>query len=232
MFASLAFGPLAYRDGKFDALSVAASENPAVSYSKGQGDILSSHLSWATGVTAHHFAEPNSAVVTMAETSDGKLWLGTQDKGLFYLHDGKIAAPAGGFAERKINCLLPLKNGEIWIGTDDGVFRWVGSEGTRAGVPVALAHGEILSAIRDRDSNIWVGTRRGLYRISATSGGTAENVNFSAAGGVSALFQDREGNVWVGSSHGIDRFRGSAFVTFTASEGLPSEKQWISLRRR
>jgi ligand-binding sensor domain-containing protein/signal transduction histidine kinase len=220
VFSSLAFGPLVYRAGKFEVLSVAASENPAVSYSKGNGDSLSSHLSWATGVTAHHFAEPNSAVVTMAETSDGKLWLGTQDKGLFYLHDGKIAALAGGFAERKINCLLPLKTGEIWIGTDDGVFRWAGSEGTRVGVPAALAHGEILSAIRDRDSNVWVGTRRGLYRIS---GGTTENANFSAAGGVSALFQDREGNVWVGSSHGIDRFRDSAFVTFTASEGLSSE---------
>jgi ligand-binding sensor domain-containing protein/signal transduction histidine kinase len=223
VFASLAFGPLAYRAGKFDVLSVAASENPAVSYTKGNGDSLSSHLSWATGVTAHHFAEPNSAVVTMAETSDGKLWLGTQDKGLFYLQDGKVTAPAAGFAVRKINCLLPLKNGEIWIGTDDGVLRWAGSEGTRAGVPAVLAHGEILSAIRDRDSNIWVGTRRGLYRISATSGGTAENANRSAAGGVSALFQDREGNVWVGSSHGIDRLRGGAFATFTASEGLASE---------
>jgi ligand-binding sensor domain-containing protein/signal transduction histidine kinase len=222
VFSSLAFGPLAYRAGKFDVLSVAASENPAVSYSTGNGDSLSSHLSWATGVTAHHFAEPNSAVVTMAESSDGKLWLGTQDKGLFYLQGGKIATPAGGFAQRKINCLLPLKNGEVWIGTDEGVFRWAAAAGARAGVPAALAHGEILSAIRDRDSNIWVGTRRGLYRISA-SGGTAEHASFSPAGGVSALFEDREGNVWVGSSHGIDRFRDSAFVTFTASEGLSSE---------
>lgn len=223
VFSSLAFGPLAYRAGKFDVLSVTASENPAVSYSTGHGDSLSSHLSWATGVTAHHFAEPNSAVVTMAETSDGKLWLGTQDKGLFYLQGGKIAAPAGGFAQRRINCLLPLQNGEVWIGTDDGVFRWAGSAGTRAGVPSAFAHGEILSAMRDRDSNIWVGTRRGLYRVSATSGGTAENADFSATGGVSALFEDREGDVWIGSAHGIDRYRDSAFVTFTASEGLSSE---------
>ena len=52
-------------------------------------DELSTRFSWATGVTPHRFAEPNSAVISMAQSADGKLWLGTRDKGLFYMMGGR-----------------------------------------------------------------------------------------------------------------------------------------------
>ena len=53
-------------------------------------DNLSSRLSSARGVATHRFAEPNSPVISMTETSDGRVWLGTRDKGLFYISQGRV----------------------------------------------------------------------------------------------------------------------------------------------
>jgi ligand-binding sensor domain-containing protein len=88
LFASLALGTLAYRGGKFEILfGAGARTNYTTSASPEINDELTTRRSWATGVTSHRLAEPNSAVLTMAETGDGKIWLGTHDKGLFYLKD-------------------------------------------------------------------------------------------------------------------------------------------------
>ena len=40
---------------------------------------------------------------------------------------------------------------------------------------------------------------------------------------MTALFEDREGNLWAGTSQGIERLRERVFVTYSASEGIPTE---------
>jgi signal transduction histidine kinase/ligand-binding sensor domain-containing protein len=157
----------------------------------------------------------------MAETSDGKVWLGTRDKGLFFMADGKVVAVPTGLSDSKINCLLASGDGELWIGTDKGVLRWDGSKVTSREVPLALLHLNVISMIRDRDSNIWLGTPGGLIRVN--SGAISlDPSNSQTPVPVSALLEDREGNLWAGRPSGIERLRDSAFVTFTAA-GLQSE---------
>lgn len=221
ILSSLALGTLAYKTGKFETLT--SPTDAATSQPIETADNLSSRLSWATGVVPHRIAEPNSTVMAMAESSDGKLWLGTSDRGLFNLKDGKIVKTVKQWGSGKINCLLPLDNGEIWIGTDEGVLLWNGTELTRAGLPSALIHMQILSLLRDRDSNIWVGTSRGLFRSNKKGISFAEESKSQSDLPVTSLFEDREGNLWVGSAERIERLRDSPFVTYTVSKGLPSE---------
>jgi len=222
LLSSLALGTLTYRGGKFEPLTGPAERANSSPATPGNDD-LSSRLSWATGVATHRFAEPNSAVISMIETSDGKIWLGTRDKGLFVLKEGKISSVEKGMEERKINCLLPLENGELWIGTDEGVVRWNGWEITRGGVPSALGKIQILSMTRDRDANVWLGTSRGLLRFNAEGVSSVEEAGIQTGTAVTAVFEDREGNLWVGTARGIERFRDSVFVTYRVAEGLPSE---------
>jgi ligand-binding sensor domain-containing protein/signal transduction histidine kinase len=214
LFSSLALGPLTYHDEKFTIMNPAAAA--ANSSSVPGADELSTRLSWATGVTPHRFAEPNSAVTSMVQSSDGKLWLGTRDKGLFYMSDGKVYLAAKTSSAVPINCLLVLSNRELWVGTDRGVLRWNGTEITTQGVPPALARLPARAMIRDRDLNVWIGTSRGLIRVNA-EGVLLDAQNPHANGAVTALFEDREGNVWIGSPRGIDRLRDSAFVTYSGT---------------
>jgi signal transduction histidine kinase/ligand-binding sensor domain-containing protein len=222
LLSSLALGPLTYRAVKYEALSSPTEPANATAAAEGTPDNLSSRLSWATGVATHRLAAPYSPVISMAETSDGKVWLGTEDRGLFYLDRGRISAAGKGLPIQKINCLLALENRELWIGTDEGVVRWNGEQLTQVGLPPALNHIQLLAMTRDRDSNVWLGTSTGLLRFNS-NGVSIDERNQRPSRPVTALFEDREGNVWTGSALGIERLRDSVFVTYSAADGLPSE---------
>jgi len=172
-------------------------------------------------------------LISIAETSDGTVWIGSRDEGLFSLHAGEISAPRG-LPDRKINCLLPGTGPELWIGTDDGLVHWNGGEMSQRGLPPSLLHVEVLALTRDHDSNIWVGTANGLVRIGARGIFSTDLTVYRAATvrerlpgtvfkqppgdprPVRALFEDREGNLWVGRTRGIERYRDSLFLNYAS----------------
>jgi ligand-binding sensor domain-containing protein/signal transduction histidine kinase len=214
LLSSLAVGILTYTDNRFRTLSSVALLADAARVANGEApDQRSTPFSWNYDMMPDRQPPLTSLVVAMAQTDDGKIWLGTERRGLFYLHEGRVLSASNERGDTKINCLLPLQNSELWVGTAKGVVRWNGTELTLAGVPPSLLNLDVLSILRDRDSNIWVGTSRGLFRYNANgvpSLGTRE-----ITGPISALFEDREGNIWIGSLHGLERLRGSAFVTYS-----------------
>jgi PAS domain S-box-containing protein len=211
LFASLAYGALTYQDGSF--LTISPSSDLSSTATAPSSDDLSTRLSWATSVAAHNLAQPDSAVTSMVETSDGRVWLGTRDKGLFYLDHGQISSLRMPAVSRNVRALVPLENGDLWIGTERGIFRWNGKEISQIGIAPALRQAEIRALIRDRDANVWVGTTDGLVRIN-NDGVSIDDVGSDHAKPVTALFEDREGNLWIGRSHGIERLRETAFVTY------------------
>jgi len=206
LLSSLAEGTLTYSDNRFRSLSSAALLTDAARVANNEApDQRATPFSWFDRLAA-----PTSVVIAMAQTDDGKIWLGTERRGLFYLQEGRVLNASSGRVDTKTNCLLPLQNSELWVGTAKGVLRWTGTKLTSAGVPSSLLNLDVLSILRDRDSNIWVGTTRGLYRYSANGVSL-----LSTTGPVAALFEDREGNIWIGSTRGLERLRDSAFVTYS-----------------
>ena len=114
LLSSLALGPLQYRANRYQVLTSSESSAATAERKSITADNMSSRLSSATGVATHRFAEPNSPVDSMAETTDGKVWLGTRDRGLFYISQGQVL-PSGKKLPNTIDCLLALQNGELWI---------------------------------------------------------------------------------------------------------------------
>jgi ligand-binding sensor domain-containing protein/signal transduction histidine kinase len=235
LFSSLVFGALTYNTGRFHVLSSPTHEiqDSAASAPPVANDDLNTRLSWTTAVASHRLAEPNSTVVSIAETTDGKVWLGTHDSGLFYVSNGKVSAAGKASLGSKIQCLLPLQSGKLWVGTENGVLEWDGAQLTQTGVPPSLRDISVLSMMRDRDSNIWVGTTDGLLRVNA-DGVSFDSDYLGGALPVTALFEDREGNIWLGGSKGIERLRDSAFVTYSVA-GLQSHSSgpiWVDQEGR
>jgi len=193
LLSSLAEGTLTYSDNRFRSLSTAAVLTDAARVANGEApDQRATPFSWFDRLAAS-----TSVVIAMAQTDDGKIWLGTERRGLFYLQEGRVLSASNGRVGMKTNCLLPLQNSELWVGTAKGVLRWTGTKLTLAGVPSSLLNPAVLSILRDRDSNIWVGTSRGLFRYNTTGVSL-----LSTTGPVAALFEDREGNIWIGSTRG------------------------------
>lgn len=206
LLSSLAMGVLVYKDGAF----VSASGLPP-----GQNAYqTSADFSWSTTITPHRLIQPTAAVISLAATGDGKIWLGTQDRGLLYLQDGSVHAAAPAVANLRINCLLAAENQQLWVGTNRGLLLWNGTELTRTGVPKSLSAVEVLSIVRDRDSNVWAGTNQTVIRVAEGTASSFGREDHSSGDPVTALFEDREGNLWIGGLQHIECLRDSAFVTY------------------
>jgi PAS domain S-box-containing protein len=210
LLSSLAEGTVTYSDNRFRSLSSSALLDDAAGVTNSEAaEQRATPFSWFDRLVA----TPTSVVISMAQTDDGKIWFGTETRGLFYLQNGRVSSPLNGRVDMNINCLLPLHNSELWVGTAKGVRRWNGTELTLTGVPFSLRNLDVLSILRDRDSNIWFGTSRGLFRYNAN--GVSLLSTHETGGPVAALFEDREGSIWIGSERGLERLRDSAFVTYS-----------------
>ena len=224
---------LCYCDGKFESF-------PSIRRSAGQvtamwreedgGMVLSDSVSGILRIRKDRLeilAPPNvvpgsALVFSMAETHDGKIWLGTPAAGLFYLAKGQVNHVTAGMPDKKINSLLPGDANDLWVGTDKGLFRWNGTVFTKIELPRSVAGQQILTLLRDHNGNIWVGTTGGLLRINA-AGVSFSPENKFREGGIDALFEDREGNIWAGGTSGLERIRDGTFATYAGTADTPSQ---------
>ena len=220
---------LRQKNGKFEAVAYdtgpLSSHVTAVSKDR-NGAVLVSDVIAGTfrfrGENPQRLATPmmvpgSSPVISVAETSEGSIWLGTLGAGLFLLADDRAAAVNTGLPERKINCLLPISKEDLWVGTDNGLYHWNGKGFRRQALPYRLDKVQVLSLLRDRDSNVWVGTARGLLRINASGIALSEEKELRGSGAVNALLEDREGNIWVGGARGFGRIRDTIFMTYSSA---------------
>ena len=112
------------------------------------------------------------AVTALCEDARGRLWIGSQDQGLFCRFPGAGAAvlakhygKADGLIDDNVTSLTTDAEGRLWIGTRHGVSRWDGSRfspfTTRDGLP-----DEMVSSVHAaRSGTVWITTRGGMCRL-------------------------------------------------------------------
>ena len=141
------------------------------------------------------------AVNSLAQTSDGYLWLG--GPGGLYRFDGVVfelyqPQSGGPFPARYASSLLALPNGDLWIGFSSGAISLlrngrVTNYTVREGVP----NGGIWSLAQDREGTIWAATESGLARLEGNRW-TEVGKDWSLPGkSARAVFLDRQGTLWV-----------------------------------
>jgi ligand-binding sensor domain-containing protein/signal transduction histidine kinase len=170
--------------------------------------------------------EPPTAV---AQTADGTIWIGTAEKGLFRFSPEKGEASllqVPSLKNKRINCLLPLANTILLVGTKQGLFISDSGNSFRE-VNLTPGHDEILALASGLKGRIWIGTERHIFKadpkdIDATGRvRPLEQLMVKSNTAVTALFEDRDGNLWVGEPESIERYQDSAFITYRSSEGSP-----------
>jgi signal transduction histidine kinase/ligand-binding sensor domain-containing protein len=225
-------GVVRLKNGRFESIetgSAPAASRVTAMRKDGNGGVLLTDLMTGTIRFRNEKVEelapagPLAPAISLAVTPGGKIWIGTLNSGLFSLSHGQTTSIQSGLPYKKINCLLAVSDDELWVGTDNGAFRWNGARFTKVALPKSVGDTQVLTMMRDRDANIWLGTVRGLLRINGGGISVSEEREFLGIGSINALFEDREGNVWVGGARGLERIRDSAFVTYSTATGLPSE---------
>lgn len=220
-----------YQHGSFAPMAVRANHDPLVGAMAQMSDgsvLFASRLDgifrWNRAgfqtIVAKEALPTDSPIVALAE-SEGDLWIGTSDYGVYRMHSGVIRQMANE-PHMRINCLLAGAHRELYVGTSKGLMRWDGDRLTQAGLPERLMHAPILALTKDRDANIWIGTDKGLLRLNAQGVSTYGEADTGNA--ISSLFEDREGDVWAGSVDELQRLHESAFITYR-SDGFNGKER-------
>ncbi|MGB6692315.1 MAG: two-component regulator propeller domain-containing protein [Terracidiphilus sp.] len=225
---------LLYRQGEFvDAFShfgIPATTFTAMSLDNAGEVLLSglgtSALRYENGklLPIANSVDAAGTVISLGESRDGRIWMGTRDGGLYLLDHGRVSEASPALANHKINAILAARDGGLWIGTDDGL-RFLNSSGDlRAEVSSWADHDQVLSLTRDRDGNTWAGTSRGLIRIDASGQVTSLQGAGNSGSEVTTVFEDRDGNLWFGRTDGLERLRDGVFTTYsTGANGVEGQ---------
>jgi ligand-binding sensor domain-containing protein len=141
---------------------------------------------------------------------DGSLWMGTSDRGLFHLHQGKTDrfTRSDGLSDDAIYTLFQDRESNIWAVTADGFRDFaVATVSAKQG----LSADDVWSVQAGSDGSVWLGTREGLNRWN-NGRITAYGKENGLPGDPECLFQDDRGRIWAATSQGIAYFEGGRFV--------------------
>ena len=154
---------------------------------------------------------------------DGGLWIGTRDRGLLHVHEGRtdIFAKSDGLSGDTTCSLFEDREGDVWVATTEGLDRFRELPVTTISVKQRLFSNDTNSVVAATDGSIWVATEDGLTRWK-----NGQITFFLKSSGLPddaarSLFQDDRGRIWVFTGHGLAYFKEGRFV---AVNGVPSEE--------
>jgi ligand-binding sensor domain-containing protein/signal transduction histidine kinase len=137
---------------------------------------------------------------------DNALWIGTEGGGLIRYQNGVFRAfsVADGLTNAFVRSVEQDANGQIWIGTDDGLFRFAGERFERidgtGGVPTVAVH----ALHEDRSGHLWVGGSK-LLELEGSSATEYHLEGEASQNRVKSILETDDGTVWVGTVSGLQR---------------------------
>ena len=152
---------------------------------------------------------------------NGSLWIGTDNSGLYRVHDGiaEHYGTADGLSGNAVHSFYEDREGNLWALTDAGIDMFrdtpVVSYSTREG----LSQTFIFTVLALQDGSLWVGNGSAIDILAP--GGHSK---LSAAEGlpgqdVQALFQDHRGVVWLGLDGKLMVYEHGRFKEFKRPDG-------------
>jgi len=184
----------------------------------------------------------SNMIGSVLEYDDNTLWVGTWDAGLNILNikTGRIRlynteSPVGEkIVGNNIHAILRLKNGNILIGTRNGISIFINNIEMfydfeeYYGLELSSLKGtRIYSMIEDKHGSIWVGSANGLQKINIR---TKETIIFKSDykdsttisnDQVNVVAEDSEGLIWAGTQNGLNRLNPKThhFTRFLSNMG-------------
>ena len=171
----------------------------------------------------------SNLITAMHEDSKGNIWFANWNDGLDKF-DGKTITNYPSI--RHTMCIIEDKKGNLWIGTEDGVYKYDGTAFTHLSTENGLSGNRVFSILEDRDNNLWFGTMgSAVTKYDPDENDTGKGFTHYTPGSglndvtIHNMLQDRQGNIWFGTGNGgLNKFNGKEFKHYTVENGLPSNE--------
>jgi len=172
----------------------------------------------------------HNTILSLTETADGALWIGTNGGGLTRLHQGvaRTFSTADGLPSNIVTALFESPDGTIWIGTTTaGLARYDQGRFHPVDLP-ELRSVSVFSLLRGRDGTLWIGTngsgleamRNGAVTSYRAADGLASDVVYS-------LLEERDGTIRIGTGKGLNSLKDGVL---SRHKGVPADEVTSLLR--
>jgi len=152
------------------------------------------------------------------KSSDGLIWVGTTENGVYCLKKNEIVAHynhASGLAHNVVRDITEDKQGRIWIGTFLGLsilepeLKLFTNYYQSDKKPYGLSHNSIYTLFRDQQGSIWIGSYFGgvniynpetnIFRYYITDSDQNKSINYRVVG---SMLEDDDKNLWIATEGG------------------------------
>lgn len=178
------------------------------------------------------------AVYSVLGARDGDLWFGTDDRGLFRLHEGSWSEyrSGSGLPADHVGALAETVHGGrsiVWAGTQSGLSLCMsGRCSPVSGVQGFAVQSLLAGQTPDGRPTLWVGTSNGLLRLERIDGpdpvlapDVFDSRNALPDSSVRSLAEtvsaDGRRALWVGTERGLSVLRDGVWTRYDAASGLP-----------
>jgi signal transduction histidine kinase/ligand-binding sensor domain-containing protein len=162
------------------------------------------------------------SVTSLYEDGSGRLWVGSQNHGLFCIADGATThyGKDSGLAHDNVTSLAMDAERRLWVGTPSGACRLDGRRFTCFTTSDGLPDDVIIGLHRARSGAVWITTRAGVCKFDKNR---IHAGDFSNSGGRATefmgVYEDIKSNLWAfGATFLINRTEEKRFNYFYAKE--------------
>ncbi len=173
------------------------------------------------------------SVLSIAQTKNGYLWLGDyQGVSRF---DGVRFSPLEmqedtEFYMRTINALFCDSRGDLWIATQEGLFRYNDGKIIQYTKKDGLSYQWVYTVAEDPSGNLWFGTHEGISKWDGHSFTKYLPEQLHDRKYVHYISIDPDSTVWAGTQDGVLVFMNGAWKMITERNGLANNAVWAIVR--
>jgi ligand-binding sensor domain-containing protein/serine phosphatase RsbU (regulator of sigma subunit) len=150
-------------------------------------------------------------VNTVSEDLQGNIWVASRNSGLvkiagkeleFFTFKNNVA---NSIPDNNTNAILPLKDGRILFGTEDGLCV-LDNNKLKTYSTDNFRHKFIISLFQDSKQGIWIGTNDGLFKLSGEDRFTEiiiSTKNIASQLAILFIMEDKNGKIWIGTEVGL-----------------------------
>jgi len=158
---------------------------------------------------------------------DGGLWIGTVERGLIHVHDGRtdVFTQSNGLSGDVILSLFEDHERNIWVATTGGLDRFRELPVTTVSSQQGLSSDASQSVLAAKDGSIWIGAHDGLTRLKNGQISIFRKSSGLPDDEIQSLYQDAQGRVWAASNYGLAFLKEGRFVALNALTS--KHKHWL-----
>ena len=163
--------------------------------------------------------------LNLLRTRDGALWIGTLERGLVRVAHGRTSTMArrDGLSSDHVWSLFQDREGNVWVGTAQGLDRFSELVATPVDVDQGLSSTDAMTVLAARDGTVWIGALNGLNRCRGAITTCHRDHEGLPGTSIGSLVEDDRGRVWVSTERGVARLENGRF---RSASGVPT--LWVN----